>query len=223
MPDDVLFTFKSVLTLKSFTYFLLVLCIILILLICIQYERIPMHSIIFHDKNIQYGLLTGVNNCLNEYVKNIQIIKTSINMLLYKFSKNYFCHWAILVTTVKNNMCMISPTGNGGVDVHEVLHEYIHYKDNHKFLKGGSLGKYYIYPKKYIPKYLITVNDIVLNLFKANSTIDYMMFTMNCQYIISYTLSLFVDGINIPNISPLTSFVRVCKDFMFSDKFNSID
>ena len=205
---------------KTFLYFIIILCIILYLIIMIKEECIPINSIIYRDTNIQQGVLTGINNHLVENVKELYIVKTGIYYsVIPSFGKNYFCHWSILVKTFKNHMFIISPTGHGSVNVHEVLNEYIYKENGYTFIRGGSLGKHILFDnQKYKPLFEITVNDILNDMLEVNKIIKYLTFSMNCQFVVSYVLSLYTK-VDVPKISSIESFKRIVNDFMFGVKF----
>lgn len=201
-------------------YFIIMLCVILYLVMLIKEECIPINSIIYRDVNIQRGVLTGINNHLVKNVKELYIVKTGIYYsILPSFGKNYFCHWSILVKTYENYMFIISPTGHGSVNVHEVLNEYIYKENGYTFIRGGSVGKHIIFNQKYKPLFEITVNDIIKDMLEVNKTIKYLAFSMNCQFVVSYVLSLYTKE-NVPKISTIESFKRVINDLMFGTKFS---
>lgn len=206
---------------RGFLYFIIILCIILYLVMIIKEECIPTNSIIYRDANTQKGVLTGINNHLVENVKELYIVKTGIYYsVLPSFGKNYFCHWSILVKTYENNMFIISPTGHGSINVHEVLNEYIYEENGYTFIRGGSLGKHILFNnQKYKPLFEITVNDVLKDMLEVNKAIKYLTFSMNCQFVVSYVLSLYTK-VNVPKISTVESFKRVFNDFMFGVKFN---
>ena len=212
---------SSILSGKGFLYFIITLCIILYLIMMIKEECIPTNSIIYRDVNTQQGVLTGINNHLVENVKELYIVKTGIYYsVLPSFGKNYFCHWSIFVKTYENNMLIISPTGHGSVNVHEVLNEYIYKENGYIFIRGGSLGKHIIFDnQKYEPLFDITVNDILKDMLEVNKSIKYLAFSMNCQFVVGYVLSLYTKA-NVPKISSIESFKRVVNDFIFGVKFN---
>lgn len=205
---------------RGFLYFVVSLCIILYLVVKIQEDCIPINSVIYRDFNIQQGVLTGIDNHLVENVKEMFIVKTSIYYTLVPaFGKYYFCHWAILTKTDKNNLILISPTGNGGVDVHEVLDSYIYKEGNETFIYGGSLKKHIIFNEQtYVPSYKISVNDVINEMLKVNKSVKYLALSMNCHYVVEYVLSTFTNS-DTPKVSTLTSFKRVFKDFLTGHKY----
>lgn len=214
---------SSILPKKSIMLFLVLVCLILYLSNKIKEESIPINSINYRDISVQNGVLSGKDDFLRETVDELRIIKTSIYYSICSlFGKEYFCHWAILVKTENGHMFVVSPTGNGGVDVHEVLDNYIFEEKGYRFLSGGTLGKYLIDKVRFVPKFKINVNDVIKNMLEANRTVEYMLMTMNCQYIVSYVLSLYVDGIKIPDIRLLPSVLRAGSDLLFGTKFSCV-
>ena len=187
----------------------------------IKEECIPINSIIYRDVNIQHGVLTGINNHLVENVKELYIVKTGIYYsVLPSFGKNYFCHWSIFVKTYENNMFIISPTGHGSINVHEVLNEYIYNENGYTFIRGGSLGKHIVFNnQKYEPTFKFTVNDLLKDMLEVNKSIKYLAFSTNCQFVVSYVLSLYTK-IKVPKTSSVESFKRIVNDFLFGVKFN---
>lgn len=191
-----------------------VLCVVLLCLLNIKEECIPTNSVIFRDDNIYNNIET-----LNEKIDEMYVAKTGIYYSITQtFGKKYFCHWSILAKTNKGNMFIISPTGHGSVNVHEVLKEYIYEANGYKFIRGGTLGKHIIFPKKIIPKFSINVNDVIYEMMKTNENIKYLPFSMNCQFVVSYVLGLYQNG-RIPKISTIDSMKRVINDLMFGYKF----
>ena len=196
----------------SIIHFLVVVCIILYLIIIVKEECIPVNAIIYRDENLHN------DNSLNDYVKFLYVVKTGIYYSLYpSFGKNYFCHWSIMTETDKK-MFIISPTGHGSINVHEVKREYIYKEKGYTFIRGGSLEKHIIFSQKIKPIYDITVNDVINHMMKINSSIKYLPFSMNCQFLVSYIISSYTNE-NIPKVSSLDSFKRIVNDFIFGYKF----
>lgn len=216
--DDIV---SDIISGKGFLYFIVTLCILLYLIVTVKEECIPTNSIIYRDANVQYGVLTGINNHLTENVKEFYIVKTGIYYsVLPSFGKNYFCHWSILAKTIHDNMFIISPTGHGSVNVHEVLNEYIYKENGYTFIRGGTLGKHIIFNnQKYKPIIDVTVNDVIKQMLDVNKTIKYMAFSMNCQFVVSYVISFYTKA-DIPKVSSADSFKRIVNDFIFGVKFN---
>lgn len=212
---------SNILSGKGFLYFIITLCVILYLVMVVKEECIPINSIIYRDANVQRGVLSGINNHLVENVKELYIVKTGIYYsVLPSFGKNYFCHWSIFVKTYENNMFIISPTGHGSINVHEVLNEYIYNENGYTFIRGGSLGKHIVFNnQKYEPTFKFTVNDLLKDMLEVNKSIKYLAFSMNCQFVVSYVLSLYTKT-KVPKISSVESFKRVVNDFLFGVKFN---
>lgn len=200
---------------------LLVLCLLVVLvvlvllvLISVKEECIPTNSIIYRDDIVLH------REWLNEKVDGLYVVKTGIYYSITpSFGKKYFCHWSLMVRTNGGHMFVISPTGHASVNVHEVKREYIYSENGYRFIKGGSLGKHIIFSKRLVPDYDVSVNEVVNDMMKVNKSIKYLTFSMNCQYVVSYVLSLYVGGGKIPRVSTMDSFKRVLNDFMFGYKF----
>lgn len=205
--------------------FMVMMSVILYMLVVIKEECIPVDSLIYRD-DIE-------DKELNEIVSGMYVVKTGIYYsITQSFGKKYFCHWSLLIVTKGEkgrgggNMFIISPTGHGSVNIHKVLKEYIYRDGRYTFIKGGSLGKYILCSKRIDLNYDVTVKEVIDEMKKTNKNIKYLPFSMNCQYVVSYVLSLYVtdgmdgmDGGKLPNVSSIESFKRVLNDFMFGYKF----
>ena len=192
---------------------IVLICIILYIINIVKEECIPSNSIIYRDVDLQN------NDVLNEKVSGLYIVKTGIYYSITpSFGKKYFCHWSLMTKTDKGNMFVISPTGHGSVNIHKVLKEYIYKERGYKFIRGGTLGKHIIFSKKIVPRYVVSVNDVINDMMKINKNIKYLPFSMNCQYVVSYVLETYIDG-KIPKLSSIDSMKRIMNDLIFGYKF----
>ena len=174
--------------------------------------------IVYHGKILREALLKGEVSLLNDYVKEVRIVKSCINPgVMPILNLNYFSHWSLLVKSERDQMYILSPSSKCNIDVYAIKPKHLHNGGKYVYIKGHGIRKYVICDPPYIPDYKVTVNDFIRQMHEANRKTKYMLFSHNCHYITKYTLSYFASKMEFPTTDEIKTFMEGVNDILFGE------